>query len=769
MSRLGRSRPPKSYVIINEVNPLDFVITANVAMAFNPAMSTSVTVANPITTTVTETFNAGISTTITETESSTVTETFNAVMTANVIVGNPITSTVAMTLNPSVSASVIVPYIATTAMTFNPSMTANASFPTPITSTVAMGFNAAMAAVDIDSGPFTSTVAMILNPTLAVSATWPQAITATGSLNLNQSVSAAGDNLSAFTTNYHPNPAFQNGIAGFAAATAESIVNLDTSNMLYGTSSLLVTCPGVNPGEGVITPSATIPLDCTGSVSCHVNGTGSITAYVYADGNIVGVQHITLTQQWNRVIIQDIAMVSGNEITLHLTATKQEASQFWCAGFQVEPTSPCHPYVDGDLDGCNWRTGFFGISYCLYENPIKATSIQHGTTAKVNILDVGEAFSATVLASGKHTYNPVVFLGAAGPVSAIKDFSVSSLTDPDPAQTYVSWNNAGILMGSPWQQSWATFVPPNDYVVSNGDILYKRAAFAAIGWDFQSAVTNNYAQLTRAYTGIAPLVGGSSPPAFDNPRTIHSIIIADRINFVNNPSFEVSTFYWSPVGSSTLAQDSSVTLGEIGVYDEDILTGGAHSCNVTLNANFDGASIVIPDLLPGFNYTASVYVKAGLGLSDIVMDIGGVSASIQSSGGTGYDFDGYGNGPYGGFDPITDVSTATWYRIWCTFTASGDSETLQITSSPAVDISYPAHIWIDAVLVEQGEILQPYFDGSTGINYTWDTVQDSAGLSRSYYYKQMSVRQQAVNNVLQRHTPLGISYTPPMYSVPPIE
>jgi hypothetical protein len=572
-----------------------------------------------------------------------------------------------------------------------------------------------------------------------------------------------------FTNNFHPNPAFQNGLSGVAAKTAETIVNLDVSNILYGTASALVTCPGKESGEGVKTGSVTIPEDCTGSASCFVSGTGSVTAYVYANGNVVGVQHITLTETWNRVIIQDVAFFGGNEVELHLEATTIQECQFHYTGCQIEDTSPCHPYTDGDQDGCFWSEEFFGISWCLYENPIKATSIQHTATAKVNILNVGEAFVADPLPARQHTYSPVVFTGAAGPLSAIKDFAVAALTDPDPAQSYVSWNNAGITMSGTWQQSWATFVPPYDYLVSNGDVLYRRAAFAALGWDFQSAAQNNFAQVTKVYSGIAPIVGGNTPPVFDNPRTIHSIIVADRINFVNNPSFEVSTAYWSAIGSATLARDNTVTVGEIAVYDETILTAGNYSCNVTINADFDGAQITIPNLLPGFNYIASAYVKSGYGLNNIVLDIGNGSTSIQSTGGTGYSFDGYGNGPYGGFNPTSDLPTNTWYRIYVTFTASGDSETLQMTSASAGDVSYPTHMWIDAVLVEQGEILQGYFDGSTGINYTWDTVQNSAGLSRSYYYAQMAVRQQAVNNVLARHTPLGISYTNPVYSVPPIE
>jgi hypothetical protein len=572
-----------------------------------------------------------------------------------------------------------------------------------------------------------------------------------------------------YTNNFHPNPAFQNGIDGFIATTAQTIVNLDTSNVLYGPASLLVTCPGLVAGEGCTTPSCTIPESCTGSASCYVNGTGNITAYVYHNGNVIGVQHITLTQQWNRIILQDLIYEAGAEVYIQLEITQISPVQFWCSGFQIEDTSPCHPYCDGQQDGCYWESGFYGFSFCLYENPITSTSSQHTATARVNILDVGERFAASVYTINQHTYIPVVFPGAIGPASAVTDFGVSLLTDPDPAQSYVSYNNASITNTTSYQQSWSVFIPPQDYMVSNGDLLYKKAAFAALGWDFQAAPENDYAQITRTYVGLVPLGSRNTAPTFDNPRSVHSIIIADRINFVTNPSFEVSTANWSAVGEATLAQDNTVTVGEIAVYDETILTAGSYSCNVTLNANYDGAEITIGNLLPGYTYIASAYVKSGLGLNNIVMSIGTGSTSIQSSGGTGYNYGSYNAGPYGGFNPTGDLPTNTWYRIYCTFVASGDSETLQITSSPSGDVNYPTHMWIDAVLVEQGEILQGYFDGSIGIDYTWDSQTGSAGLARSYYYSQMQVKQQAVNNVLSRHTPLGISYATPVYSVPPTE
>jgi hypothetical protein len=68
-------------------------------------------------------------------------------------------------------------------------------------------------------------------------------------------------------------------------------------------------------------------------------------------------------------------------------------------------------------------------------------------------------------------------------------------------------------------------------------------------------------------------------------------------------------------------------------------------------------------------------------------------------------------------------------------------------------------------MVESGELLSFYFDGSFGPNYYWETG-GTAGLARSYFYDQANVKKQAVNNILARHAPLGIISNPAQYAVP---
>lgn len=580
-----------------------------------------------------------------------------------------------------------------------------------------------------------------------------------------------------YTNNYCPNPSFQDGLTGYSTL-ADAVMSLDSTTVLFSTSSLFVTCPGIEAGEGCITASGTIPANATGSGSCYLQGSGSVTVYAVVNpgGVVVSSQPVTLTNQWTRITLSGIALVANQSLYLQISTTSAQYTQFRVSGVQIEDTSPAHPYCDGEQDGCIWVNNTYGgPSQQLYQNPIASSSSGRTDSNLVNVLLTGFSSIAVPLISSDKNYDPLVVVGAPGPAGAATDFSVSLLTDPDPAQTYVSWNNAGTPIttaSSAWTRSFSVFIPPQDYLVSNGQLLYSRAAYAAIGWKYPSATINNFFQLAKAQAEVLPLTtgfGAASPSAYDPPRAIHSIIVADRINFCKNPSFEVSTANWSPTGSATLAQDGTVNIGEITEYDDTIISAGVNSCKITINAAGDGAQTTIANTIPGYMYTASCYVQAGAGLSNITLTIGGSTTSVTQSGGTGYGAGTYGGGPYGGINPGIDLTTGVWYRIWCVFQANSDAMNFEIISSPGSDISYPASMWLDAVLVEQGEILGGYFDGSSGTNYTWDSVTGTPGLARSYYYDQMAVKQQAVLNVLSKHTPLGISYAQPVYSVTPTQ
>lgn len=552
----------------------------------------------------------------------------------------------------------------------------------------------------------------------------------------------------------------------------DATISLDTTNILYGNQSCVVECPGNKAGEGCVTAGGIIPSHSTCSASCYITGSGSVTVYAVTNpgGVIVISTPVACTGQWKRITLEGIECTPGQTLLLMVTTTSASRCQFWLSGIQIEDTSPCHPYCDGDQFGCEWTEGFWGgVSVCHYQNPVASSSNITSASNLVPILITGEKFFVSSDSENKN-YNSLVFTGAGGPAACGTDFSVSQLTDPDPAQTYVSWNNAGSVAGTggSYTRIWSVFYPPQEYLVSNGDVLYNQAAYAAVGWWFASVPNSGTVNLARVQAEILPVTTGysqPSPSAFDPPRAIHSIIKPDRLNFCTNPSIEVSTSGWLATGAATISQDGTVSVGEIIEYDDSIITAGTHSLKVTVNQNSDGAQINVPDLITGYTYIASLYVQADQGIENILITVADGESSVLASGGTGYGAGAYNEGPYGGIDPSSDLSESTWFRINCIFTADSDSEILSVSADAGADISYPSHIWVDAVLVEAGEDLSFYFDGSFGPDYSWET-SGTPGLARSYYYDQQAVKQQAVLNVLAQHTPLGIIADTPQYSVP---
>ena len=273
------------------------------------------------------------------------------------------------------------------------------------------------------------------------------------------------------------------------------------------------------------------------------------------------------------------------------------------------------------------------------------------STDVINVLVKGAQESIILGEISSHDYFPVIYVGAAGPPGAVTDFSISLITDLDPAQTYASWNNyTSAVSNSGYTRVFATFIPPKDYIVSNGQRLYSRAAYGVPGWYFPSypsAAAATIAKVQVENVPVSNLYNSISPSAFDTPRNIHSIVEPDRLNFCPNPSVETATTSWTASGSASIARSSSVTVGQIGIYDDQPITTGLYSLAVTVNASGDGCFIDIPGLLTGFTYTASAYVQAGAGLENILMSIGDGTTSVIASSGTGYGTGEYGAGGYG--------------------------------------------------------------------------------------------------------------------------
>lgn len=579
-----------------------------------------------------------------------------------------------------------------------------------------------------------------------------------------------------YTNNFVANPSFQGGMAGYsiildANNNSTGVMYLDDSDHLYGVQALLVITNGVEAGEGVNLYQVTVGSTTTYTASCYVKGSGNVSASAVVNGVSSSLIPVMLTNQWQRIIFSGLALTSGNTVYIQLITTDVEVAQIQISGVQTEDSPLAHPYCDGDQPGCFWNAGYASTSYQPVANPATGTMAIITSTYGLNILVKGEQFASVPGTLSSHDYLPVIFIGSSGPASAVTDFTVSLLTDQDPAQTYGSWNNfTSSVTNSGYTRLFGTFIPPADYIVSNGQFLYNRAAYGVPGWLFPSypnAAAATIAKVQVENLPVTNLYGAASPSSFDTPRNIHSIVEPNRLNFCPNPSIEANTTGWTAIGSASIARDTTFYVGQLGNYDDMPYTTGVASLNVTVNANSDGVFINCPGLLTGFTYTATAYILAGPGLANVLMSIGNGTTSITASSGTGYDTGLYGAGGYGGITTSGgNVSQNIWFRIPLTFQATAGTNAIEFFASAGTGITYPTNFWVDAVLIEPGQNIGSYFDGNTpGDTYLWSGAINN---STSYFYAVKGSGSQAVSDSLAKHVPLGITPSAPLYLTAPV-
>ena len=539
--------------------------------------------------------------------------------------------------------------------------------------------------------------------------------------------------------NFCPNPSFEVSLAGYGALTGTTITQTGT-NAAYGRRSMQVVTDGLASGEGVIGPLVTYVTETIeGSLSVHLSGeTGTVTVAGYSNpgGVLLGSATALLTPAWNRVVLEDLDLYGGDEVYLVIRTPFAQDLTFLVDAVQYEESSPASSYIDGDQPGCAWL-GTAGLSASIL-NAGAFTTLIGGvdTEGSLHTILPGEAFDTTLI--GGITFGGEVLTTSASPVAAFDDFALFELTDPDPAMTYASWNNASQHSGeTDYTQSYALFHPPLDYPNSTGANTWNRAQYMAAGFEFVSVAAGVAQNIIRASVENLPLDGATDaapvPRTYDPPRALHTIVHPSRLNYCPNPSFEVDLTGWAVVGTATLSRETA-GLDIAGL-------GTPHRMKSIAAAAGDGAVISIPDLIVGDTYTVSCYAKPGTGMTDVLSCPDGTATGLGSG-------------------VLSDRwTTGGWTRIWFTFLANASTVSLAVTSG--IGTSY-----VDDVLIEAGSLIGTYFDGSyPSADYGWETG-GTAELTRSYYYANLAVSQQTVASILQNHTPLGVIALAPVYWKP---
>lgn len=178
--------------------------------------------------------------------------------------------------------------------------------------------------------------------------------------------------------------------------------------------------------------------------------------------------------------------------------------------------------------------------------------------------------------------------------------------------------------------------------------------------------------------------------------------------------------------------------------------------------------------IPGREYTFSAMVRWHPSIKDIILKTTWADAEVSVlQFGPGASATPYGSGPYGdglyGGEEGEVPPELPWYRVYFTFTAvtipGNGMETVSFIPY-LTDTEAAGHFWIDDVMVEEGNRLRDFFDGSFPGDYIW-SEGGTPNQTQSFYYQGLLTKISQVRRIVVENTPVGITGGEPVYGVLP--
>ena len=217
---------------------------------------------------------------------------------------------------------------------------------------------------------------------------------------------------------------------------------------------------------------------------------------------------------------------------------------------------------------------------------------------------------------------------------------------------------------------------------------------------------------------------------FQDARQLKITLIANRINELINPNFELNTSGWAftngtaalsanEVGVDPDAPTITVSGGSVEIYPNAAGLVTVKSTSVNVSANND--------------YTFSIYVYDNANKYPVTAFISWYDSSntlIYTETGT------------------NNVSESNWSRQFITKTSPATAVTAKVgvtwTATAALD-----PIYLDAALFEKSSFINSYFDGNKGVAELADLFwEGTPNASRSHYYKnRFSVQSRLIKNL----------------------
>lgn len=500
-------------------------------------------------------------------------------------------------------------------------------------------------------------------------------------------------------TNLCTNPSLESGATtGWAGKGATvATIAVSTAQAWQGTQSLLVTMQGTAGGAGITISSLTVGTIYTLSGYVYIPATGGVPGVIATTASIGYGTSTTVTGAWTRLSYTFTATATSHQIGFDANGTGIASGQiFYIDGVMLEVTDTVLPYFDGATAAGNDYTYAWLGTALLSSSTQSATQVSLVTTTNGH----AKAFQSTQWSSNRTKALRIV------PTDSSNDSFVDATSSIYPATSLVA--NAVYTVAGTVRLSAALTGTLNanalKFRISVGGteltFTYKATATNAAGVYRVVGTFTNGASSTidwfRLYNGAS---GGNGDvwwdellfEAGDTDGSYFDGVTkpAVRTNLALNPSVETNTSNTVSAGGGTTTWTRDLTQFYVGTASLKVVTDGTA---VNQGIQFFTAN----GLGPG-QYIGSAYVKGTAGQQ--------VYAQMRTS------------------SPFVDTVSAN-------FTLTGGWDRISAPVNTATTVSNPISFmirvvgtqaitfYVDAVLIEAGNTLGTYFDGSTAATAT---------------------------------------------------
>jgi hypothetical protein len=182
-----------------------------------------------------------------------------------------------------------------------------------------------------------------------------------------------------------------------------------------------------------------------------------------------------------------------------------------------------------------------------------------------------------------------------------------------------------------------------------------------------------------------------------------------RVNYIDNPSFEVNIDGWNQFGSATLARSTAESFTGSASIEVTATTAGAGAQRGTT-----GVGNMIPLVGGPGTYYISAYVKLASGTASGTYSLRHLQYEEETSGST----------VAAGTVGSQSLSyTGDWVRLSASFTKNTSANFAIIRVSTAT-ANVGEIFYIDSVMLEKSDTLRSYFDG--GSNGFWSGTANAS-------------------------------------------